>query len=170
MLTHNGGTPEAGLGRDRATLFGALISDVYELSGALKASGEALAQGAGQTGATWRVLSAASVGQRTVPQLARRLGLARQSVQLTANSLARKGLATFGANPDHQRSPFLELTGKGAAVLDSLTAVSVEHRQCVSSKFTARDLMATVTILRQAIALYAQGLATAPRSKLGRAR
>lgn len=82
---------------------------------------ETLAQRMGQTPARWRLLSEASLGERSVPQLARRLELTRQSVQRTADQLTAEGLARYHANPDHVRSPHLVLTRRGDAVLAVLS-------------------------------------------------
>lgn len=98
-----------------------LIADVYELAGELERCGEVLARGVGQSGARWKVLSAASVGGRTVAQLARRLGLARQSVQRVADALEDDGLVRYVANPQHQRSPLVELTAAGEQTLGRLS-------------------------------------------------
>ncbi len=81
---------------------------------------EQMALRAGATRATWRVLAAA-VGQgHTVPQLARRLGVKRQSVQRLADQLVETGRARYVTNPDHRRSPLLKLTESGEAALKTL--------------------------------------------------
>ena len=51
----------------------------------------------------------------TVPQIARRMGLTRQSVQASVNRLLTDGLVATDANPDHHRSPLVRLTETGAA-------------------------------------------------------
>lgn len=97
-----------------------LIADVYELAGASRATSEQIANEADQTAARWHVMSAVSEHALTVPAIARRLGLARQSVQRVANDLDEEGLATFAPNPAHQRSSLVSLTDRGRRVLDDL--------------------------------------------------
>src|SRR5215213_2268842 len=64
-----------------------LVADVLECAGALRRYGDALTRPLGQTEVRWAVLSVLSGGARTVPQVARRLGVTRQSVQRVANLL-----------------------------------------------------------------------------------
>ena len=81
---------------------------------------EQMARRAGATRASWRVLAAAVGLGRTVPQLARRLGVKRQSVQRLADQLVESGRARYETNPDHRRSPLLKLTESGEAALKTL--------------------------------------------------
>ena len=97
-----------------------LAADLFEVAGAMRRDGEAIARTAGQTQARWQVMWIASTGRLTVPSIARRLGITRQSVQPVADELAREGLASFQPNPDHSRSPLLVLTSRGGAILDRL--------------------------------------------------
>ena len=71
----------------------------------------------GMTGARMRlagVLAAPEVA-RTVPQIARTLGLTRQAVQRVADDLAERGLAAWRENPEHRRAHLLQLTSEGRA-------------------------------------------------------
>jgi DNA-binding MarR family transcriptional regulator len=105
---------------ERNTQVQRLAADLFEVAGAMRRDGEAIARTAGQTQARWQVMWIASTGQLTVPSIARRLGITRQSVQPVADELAREGLASFQPNPDHSRSPLLVLTSRGAEILDRL--------------------------------------------------
>lgn len=99
-----------------------LVADVFELAGALRRDGERIAKLAGQTQARWQVMWIAATGRFSVAMIARRLGLARQSVQRVADAIVAEGLATFEPNPDHQRSPLLILTETGQTALDTINA------------------------------------------------
>src|SRR5215208_2523590 len=77
-----------------------LVADVLECAGALRRYG----------------------GARTVPQVARRLGVTRQSVQRVANLLAAEGLIESVTNPDNARSPLFRLSKRGEEVLAAITA------------------------------------------------
>jgi DNA-binding MarR family transcriptional regulator len=106
---------------------GHLVADVYELAGVLRRDGEQIAKLAGQTQARWQVMSVASAGRLSVAMIARRLGLARQSVQRVADEIVTEELASFEPNPDHQRSPLLILTSTGQQTLDTINRTSREH-------------------------------------------
>jgi DNA-binding MarR family transcriptional regulator len=97
-----------------------LVAEVFELAGALRRDGEAIAKLAGQTQARWQVMWIAATGRLSVAMIARRLGLARQSVQRVADAIVAEGHASFEPNLDHQRSPLLILTSDGQAVLDTI--------------------------------------------------
>ena len=80
---------------------GAVAIRVLRLAGPLTAAGDALARPAGQTSARWQVLAALENAPATVADVARMLGLARQSVQRVADVLAAEGLISYDDNPDH---------------------------------------------------------------------
>jgi DNA-binding MarR family transcriptional regulator len=102
-------------------LMPAIVADVYELAGRFRDYGEAIAKTVGQTQARWQVLSAASARPRSVPQIARVLGVTRQNVQRIADLLVAEGSAQYQGNPDHRASPHLALTRHGRTALDALT-------------------------------------------------
>lgn len=105
-----------------------LIADVYELAGRSRATSEVIARRHGQTTARWHVLSVLTDRPATVPVIARRLGLTRQSVQRVAGDLISAGSLAAVPNPDHQRSPLLQLTAPGRAQLRALTGDSAADR------------------------------------------
>jgi DNA-binding MarR family transcriptional regulator len=105
---------------EAAALVPLVIADIYQLAGQLRRNADAIAGTIGQTQARWQVLSAASAEPKTVPQIARRLGIARQNVQRVADLLIEEGLAALSPNPDHKTSPFLVLTDSGRATFTQL--------------------------------------------------
>lgn len=123
-----------------AQRFASLVADVYELAGELGQCGEVLARSTGQTAARWKVLSAASVGGQTVAQLARRLGLTRQSVQRVSDALAADDLLRYDANPDHQRSPHLTLTPAGEDALMRLSAAAAKWENPFASRLSRGEV------------------------------
>lgn len=104
----------------------------------------------GQSMARWQVLSCASSGEWTVPDIARRLGLTRQSVQRLAHALVDDKLARFAPNPDRQNSPYLQLTLEGSQTWASIThaaerllmelAARVNRKQLKSARRGLRSL------------------------------
>lgn len=98
---------------------------VLRLAGLLSSIGDELAAPAGQTSARWQVLAAIEVAPMPVADIARRLGLARQSVQRVADLLESERLASYDANPDHARAKLLRLTSAGRSKLDA-----IQRAQC----------------------------------------
>jgi len=105
-----------------------LIADVYELAGRSRATSEAFARDTGQSAARWHLLSVVSDEPATVPTIARRLGLVRQSVQRVANELAEESLVEFHDNPANRRSPRVGITAYGRDVAARLFAESSRSR------------------------------------------
>ncbi len=136
---------------DAARRFAALVADVYELAGQLAVFGERIARQAGQSGARWKVLSAASVGGQTVPQLARRLGLARQSVQRVCDALEDEGLVEYRDNPDHRRSVRVELTSRGTQTLSKLSAAAAEWENPLARRMERSELERARTLVRSVL-------------------
>lgn len=103
-----------------------VILSVFRANGLLLAAGDLLAADEGLTAARWQVLGAVALAERplTVPQIARRMGLTRQSVHATVARLARDGLLTLAPNVDHRRSPLVCLTEQGRA-----TYTATDRRQ-----------------------------------------
>ncbi|AKU95737.1 Transcriptional regulator, MarR family [Labilithrix luteola] len=94
----------------------AALHAVFEANRILRDAGEHLAAAAGQTHSRRMILQAAGEGA-TVPDIARRLGLQRQSVQRVADELVHEGLARYEDNPQHRRSQLLVVTKAGDAAL-----------------------------------------------------
>ena len=99
---------------------GAVAIRVLRLAGPLTAAGDALARPAGQTSARWQVLAALENAPATVADVARMLGLARQSVQRVADVLAGEGLISYDDNPDHARAKLARLAPRGRAALAAI--------------------------------------------------
>ncbi|WEB42817.1 MarR family winged helix-turn-helix transcriptional regulator [Streptomyces yunnanensis] len=75
-------------------------------------------EGTGMTAGEHALLDALRThGPRTVPQLARSLGLDRQPVQRWVNHAADLGLVVTAPNPAHRRSSLIRLTDEGTEVM-----------------------------------------------------
>jgi DNA-binding MarR family transcriptional regulator len=92
-----------------------VILSTFRANGFLLSAGDVLAGAEGLTSARWQVLGAVALGDRplTVPQIARRMGLTRQSVHATVKQLVRDGLLELAPNADHRRSSLVRLTERG---------------------------------------------------------
>ena len=125
-----------------------LVADVFHLAGVFRRIGEQIARLAGRTQAEWQLLSAISDGARTVPQVARRLGYTRQSVQRTADSLAANAFVRFVPNPDHKKSTLVELTPAGRKALDRITQRAAAFHREVAAHVDAGRLGEAESFLR----------------------
>jgi DNA-binding MarR family transcriptional regulator len=94
-----------------------VILGTFRANGLLLAAGDLLAATEGLTSARWQVLGAVALAGQpvTVPQIARRMGLTRQSVHASVNRLAANGLVELTPNADHRRSQLVRLTELGTA-------------------------------------------------------
>jgi DNA-binding MarR family transcriptional regulator len=117
-----------------------LVEDVLECAGALRRYGDALTRPLGQTEVRWAVLSVLSGGARTVPQVARRLGVTRQSVQRVANLLAAEELIESVTNPDNARSPLFRLSRRGEEVLAAIKRAADPWHRRVGEEISLEDL------------------------------
>jgi len=99
-----------------------VVLSVFRANGALLSAGERLAGETGLTSARWQVLGAVELEERplTVPQIARKMGLTRQSVHATVRALVELGLLEFLPNAEHQRSALVRSTPGGRTVYRSL--------------------------------------------------
>jgi DNA-binding MarR family transcriptional regulator len=90
-----------------------LVHTIFRLNGFFLHAGDRLTAGSGLTTARWQVLGAVLHEPLTVAAIARDMGLARQSVQRTANLLVEEGLCEYVPNPAHRRAKLLSATDHG---------------------------------------------------------
>ena len=102
--------------------FNEVLEKVLQVHGSFTRAGEALTKPTGQSLARWVVLAQCRYAAASVSEIARRLRLARQSVQRIADVLVDDGLCVYRDNPQHQRAKLLELTETGRSTLDGIDA------------------------------------------------
>lgn len=92
-----------------------LVAAVGEAAGRFMEIEDRLLADTGLSSARMRVTEAllAAKGPRTVPQVARALGLSRQAVQRLVDDLLARGLLAASDNPDHRRAKLFSLTEAG---------------------------------------------------------
>ena len=120
--------------------FSGLVIRVFRLSGMLADEGDALARPAGQTTARWQVLAAVEDEPRSVADIARVLGLARQSVQRVADALEARGFVRYEDNPRHRRARLVAPTATGHETLRAIQAVQRPWADAIGSRIGSRDL------------------------------
>lgn len=99
-----------------------LVGENVRLHNRLLAASERMARDLGISGARWQVLSVIgrSPEPATISDVARWMGLARQSVQRVADALAAGRLVEYLPNPNHRRAQLVQLTVKGQKLLRQL--------------------------------------------------
>lgn len=121
----------------RGSVFEYLMQECFKLNRNLVEVARHLTEDLGLTGSQWGVLAA--LGQaddpRTIAEAARRMRLARQSVQRVADALVEQGLVEYQPNSADKRTKLAEVTPAGRALLTEL-----ESRQRAWANRTAGDL------------------------------
>lgn len=129
--------------------FTAFVVQVARLGAEFTATGEKLAALGGQTLARWVVLDAAADGPASVAQIARRLGMARQSVQRVADLLVGDRLAVYEDNPDHQRAKLLTPTARGRRALVTISTAQKTWADTLGAQIGEADLRSVNAILER---------------------
>ncbi|GAB2829616.1 MarR family transcriptional regulator [Alpinimonas psychrophila] len=131
-----------------------LVLPIFELSGEFLAAARDIAEPAGLTPALWQVLGATLDEPLTVSEIARRvgLGLARQSVQRSADILVEKDWAEYLENPRHQRAKLLQPTPAGLKSLTRLRRSQHLWADSVGKALGESELLTLQTTVQRIIA------------------
>jgi DNA-binding MarR family transcriptional regulator len=134
----------------RGRLFNDILGEVFRLRARLLESAEDLAAQAGLTSARWQILGAVELAPAPVAHVARNLGLTRQTVQETADAMARDGLIEFHDNPDHKRARLMVPTPRARKALDYLRPRQTQFAGLMGGRHSLDDLQTTLDVLRKA--------------------
>lgn len=126
----------------------ALVLHVFRLNGLILEAGDALAAPSGQTASRWQVMGCVDVDAQTVAGIARTMGLARQSVQRTADLLVADGLAEYLDNPQHRRAKLLRLTATGIQLLREIEARQTAWANQLAQSLNAAELASAARTLQ----------------------
>jgi DNA-binding MarR family transcriptional regulator len=126
-----------------------VILSTFRANGLLLAAGDLIAADEGLTSARWQVLGAIALAERplTVPQIARRMGLTRQSVHVTVKRLVGEGLVELGPNADHRRSQLVRLTEAGRATYAAMDAQQATWVNRLADGIGRAELQTTARVL-----------------------
>ncbi|UKY49979.1 MarR family winged helix-turn-helix transcriptional regulator [Streptomyces inhibens] len=104
--------------------------------------------GTGMTAGEHALLDALrSEGPRTVPQLARSMGLDRQPVQRWVNHAAELGLVVTAPNPAHRRSSLIRLTAEGTEVIRGIQEFEATELRQRLADLPAEDIRTALHVL-----------------------
>lgn len=85
--------------------------------------------------------------QFSVPQIAKKLNVSRQHVQVLVNELLAKELVKAGENPSHKRSPLISISATGLALFASVEKRERDLLTALQSSFSNTDLATSLKTL-----------------------
>jgi DNA-binding MarR family transcriptional regulator len=129
--------------------FTELLLEVFRLNGLLLEAGDRLTAPVGLSSARWQVLGVVEHEPTPVAHVARIMGLSRQSVQQTADALAKDGFIRYTQNPHHRRAKLMTITPKGRKALNDVQQRHVDWANQISENLSLEELRITVTVLQQ---------------------
>jgi len=125
-----------------------LILEVFRVNGLLLVAGDRLTKDLGLTSARWRVMGALAEGPLTAAQIARNMGLKRQSVQRLVNVLSEQSLASFSDNPDHRNARLVQLTEMGRNKFEQTSQIQANWVNSLSEGLELTNLKLAFEQLR----------------------
>jgi DNA-binding MarR family transcriptional regulator len=128
-----------------------LIVTVFRLNGSLIDAGNRLVADIGLTSAWWQVLGALALSPvpLTVPQIARNMGIARQSVQRVIDLLNERSLVRLDENPHHRRAKLATLTREGAAAFEKAMKRQRPWAENLAAGLSDEAIAAAVGVLKR---------------------
>ena len=133
----------------KGRIYRGILAELFRLRASMIESAEDVTATVGLTSARWQILGAVEEQPATVAHIARSLGLTRQAVQETADAMARDGLVSFLANPDHKRARLMTPTDKARKALAYLRPRQVQFANLMGAPHSLDQLQATLTVLQQ---------------------
>ena len=86
-------------------------------------------------------------GEQTVPELAARLEIQRQYVQIMCNETLASGFIEQRANPRHKRSPILALTDQGSTLIEDILTNEMQIMQEMSEGLSTEDIATALKVV-----------------------
>jgi DNA-binding MarR family transcriptional regulator len=137
---------------EAARLLTEIVLLTFRLESGFIEAADKISAPAGLTAARWKVLGAVLYEKRSVAEIGRVMGLARQSVQRLADILAAEGLARYEDNPAHKSAKLLIPTAEGRARIQRLAGRQSDWANKVSDGIHPAALTTTRDMLMRLIA------------------
>lgn len=125
----------------------ALVLPVFALNGELLKAAAAITAPHELTPARWQVLGAILDESLPVAEIARRIGLTRQSVQRVANDVVAQEWARWQPNPRRRGQNLLVLTARGGRAVAALTAEQHAWADAVGRRIGEKNLKTLATLI-----------------------
>ncbi len=128
-----------------------LLLTTFRLNGAFLGAADRISAPFDLTAARWQVLGTVMPADKTVSQIAREMGLSRQSVQRLSNVLEGEGKIAFLDNPAHQRAKLVSPTEAGRATMKALSETQHIWANETSEGISAEDIRDALGVMRAVI-------------------
>jgi DNA-binding MarR family transcriptional regulator len=119
--------------------------ETFRFNGRLLTEGDRLTKPFELSSARWQVLGAIVEEPLSVAQIARNMGVARQSVQRLADKLERMGIVEYTPNPDHGRAKLVRLIEEGYRVMKALTRIQIRWGNEIASDVSSDEITSALT-------------------------
>jgi DNA-binding MarR family transcriptional regulator len=126
-----------------------LVLTVFRLNSTLIAAGDRMTRDLRLTSARWQIFGALADEPLTASQVARNMGLHRQTVQPLVDALAADGLVELIDNPNHRRARLIRMTAAGKAAYDEALLRQVAWANATSNRLPAKKLAEAEALLRE---------------------
>ena len=130
-------------------VFTDLVLETFRLNGRLLAYGDRLVKPINLTSSRWQVLGSLPRNRATVSEIARYMGLQRQSVQRTIDVLCKEGLVELVDNPNHRRARLAVLTAKGWDTIAEANKARDRWRKRMTASLSKGELETAYQVLRR---------------------
>jgi DNA-binding MarR family transcriptional regulator len=141
----------------RLTDAGELLTDLvlitFRLNARLLEVAQELAVAGRLTAAWWQVLGGVLDQPRSVAEIGRRMGMARQGVQRVADLLVDRGLAEYRSNPAHRRAKLLACTEAGYWAIRRISLVQQPFADRVGGAVGADRLRTALVTMQSLVAV-----------------
>ena len=130
-------------------VFTDLVLETFRLNGRLLAYGDSLVKPINLTSSRWQVLGSLPHNRATVSEIARYMGLQRQSVQRTIDVLCKEDLVKLVDNPNHRRARLAVLTAKGWDTVAEANKLRDRWRKRMTASLSKAELETAYQVLRR---------------------
>lgn len=86
-------------------------------------------------------------GELTVPEIAARLEIQRQYVQIMCNETLASGFIEQRANPRHKRSPILALTDQGRTLIEEIISKEMTLVEEIGEALSKEDIATALEVI-----------------------
>ncbi|HYW40869.1 MAG TPA: MarR family transcriptional regulator [Terriglobales bacterium] len=113
------------------------------------AAGDRLTKPLDLSSARWQILGALEEAPLSVAQIARNMGLTRQTVQRLADELEKSQFIQYAPNPDHKKAKLVCLTEKSLKVMKVLEQRQIRWANEVTGGVRADKVEAALGLIKK---------------------
>lgn len=128
-----------------------LVLTVFRLNSELVSAGDRMTKDLRLTSARWQIFGAIGGEAFTASQIARDMGLHRQTVQPLVDALEQDGLVEFITNPNHRRARLIRMTPAGRRAYVEALARQVDWANRIAAALPAKTITQTNDALRELV-------------------